>query len=138
MVFVIPSGAPEWYIRWLGDIAQTAGIRSWNTITEPAAVVAGYELIPEPGQAYLIVNWDETELTVSFALSEEPSDHHPPGEYLQSVPRVMIRGVKRSMTGLPRMCLPEPLKYMGAKAQRIYANITGRSRELASRAGKIG
>ncbi|MGB8309508.1 MAG: hypothetical protein WCE65_06680 [Methanoregula sp.] len=137
MVFVIPSGAPEWYIRWLGDIAQTAGIRSWNTITEPAAVVAGYELIPEPGQAYLIVNWDETELTVSFALSEEPSDHHPAGGVFAISTACDDTGCKAVDDWIAQDVLARsPLKYMGAKAQRIYANITGRSRELYSQLAK--
>jgi len=73
IVFTIPSDAPEHYIPWLGRIAGAAGTFSWQTIDESQAVVAGYGLVPSPGDAFLIIRCDELELDASVVVAEDLS-----------------------------------------------------------------
>ncbi len=76
-VFAIPTDAPGWYTEWLGGIAHAQGIRSWHTLTEPAAIVAGYGVSPEAGHVYLIICWDETDFTARFVLFDDAPDRGP-------------------------------------------------------------
>ncbi len=127
VVFAIPRDVPEWYAGWLGVIAHAAGISSWYTIAEPAAVIAGYGLAPEMGQVYLIIRWDETDFSVSFVLSEEASDHGPAGGLRVIGTACDDTGYKAVDAWIAHDVLARNhMNYMGAKAQRIYEGITGR------------
>ena len=131
VVFAIPRDVPEWYAGWLGVIAHAAGISSWYTIAEPAAVIAGYGLAPEMGQVYLIIRWDETDFSVSFVLSEEASDHGPDGGLRVIGTACDDTGYKAVDAWIAHDVLARNhMNYMGAKAQRIYEGITGRIGEL--------
>jgi hypothetical protein len=72
IVFTIPPGAPDHYIRWLGRIAGTAGAPSWQAIDECRAIVVGYGLSPVHGESFLIIRCDELELDASV-VAEDPS-----------------------------------------------------------------
>jgi molecular chaperone DnaK (HSP70) len=125
VVFAIPPEVPEWYAGWLGSCALFAGIRSWHTLAEPAAVIAGYGLSPESGQVYLIIRWDETDFSVSFVQSKEASDQCPAGE-------LRVTGTASDDTGCRApdgwiaqdVLARNQLKYTGANAQRIHEGIT--------------
>jgi molecular chaperone DnaK (HSP70) len=131
VIFTIPPDVPEWYTGWLGSIAHAAGIRSWHTLAEPAAVVAGYGLAPEPGQVYLIIRLDETDFTVSFVLSEEASDHCPAGGSQVTGTACDDIGCKAIDGWIAQDVLARNhMMYTGAKAQRIHEGITRRIGEL--------
>ena len=130
VVFAIPPDAPAGYAGWLGDIARAAGIRSWHTLPEPAAVIAGYGLVPEPGQVYLILRWDETDFSASFVRSEK-TQQSPAGE-------LQVTGTACTDTGCnvldgwiaQDVLARSHLNHGGGKAQRICEEIAGGIREL--------
>ena len=131
VVFAIPPDVPEWYTGWLGDLAHAAGISSWHTLTEPAAIIAGYGLATEAGQVYLIIRWDETDFSVSVVLSEEASDHGPAGGLRVIGTACDDTGHKAVDAWIVHDVLSRNhMNYMSAKAQRIYDGITGRIGEL--------
>ena len=72
IVFTVPSDAPEHYIQWLGCIAGAAGVPSWQTIDESRAVIAGYGLVPSPGDGFLILRFDELEIDARVIVVEDP------------------------------------------------------------------
>jgi hypothetical protein len=92
IVFTVPSDAPEHYIPWLGRIAGAAGTLSWQTIDESRAVVAGYGLVPSPGDAFLILRCDELELDASVVVVENLSA----GRVFSSI---VVRGKATEPTG---------------------------------------
>jgi len=131
VIFAIPSESPEWYTTWLGSIAQAAGFREWHTVTEPAAIIAGYGLTHEPGKNYLVIYWDETDLSVCFV---GPDDTEDPG----SAGAFAVTGAACDHTGCSTMemwiaqdilarC---PAKFTGKRAQRIRDEMTGKIKEL--------
>ena len=130
-VFAIPAGAPEWYAGWLGGIARTAGIGSWEMLDEHAAALAGYGLSPAAGQVYLVIRWDETELTVTFVRYEDVSGDCPAGG-------IRVIGGASDDTGCRAIdgwiaqdvLARNRMSGTGAKAQRIHDGITRRIGEL--------
>ena len=131
VVFAIPPDLPEWYTGWLGDIAHAAGTSSWHTLTEPAAVIAGYGLATEAGQVYLIIRWDETDFSASFVMSEVSSDHGPAGGLRVTGTACDDTGCKAVDGWIAHDVLARNhMNHRGAKAQRIYDGITGRIGEL--------
>ena len=131
VVFAVPPERPEWYTAWLGSIARAVGIRDWHSVTEPAAVIAGYGLTLEPGKDYLIISWDETDLSVSFVRSGDGSDPASSGE-------PGITGTACDQTGCSAMDMwviqdilaRSPVKFTGKKAQQVREGMTGRIGEL--------
>ncbi|MFZ1957611.1 MAG: hypothetical protein WAU46_00815 [Methanoregula sp.] len=133
VVFAIPKDVPEWYTGWLGSIADAAGIRSWHTLAEPAAVVAGYGLSPEAGQGYLIIRWDETDFSASFILSEGASDQCPAGGPRVTGTACDDTGCKAIDGWIAQDVLARNhMMHRGPKTQRIHDKITGRIGELYS------
>jgi len=131
VVFAIPPDAPAWYAGWLGGIAGSAGIRSWHTLAEPAAIVAGYGLSPGAGQVYLIVRWDEMDFSVSLVRSEEVSGQCPDGELRVTGTACDDTGCRAIDGWIAQDVLSRNhMKGTGAKAQRILDGITGRIGEL--------
>ena len=136
VVFAIPKDVPEWYTGWLGSIADAAGIRSWHTLAEPAAVVAGYGLSPEAGQGYLIIRWDETDFSASFILSEGASDQCPAGGPRVTGTACDDTGCKAIDGWIAQDVLARNhMMHRGPKTQRIHDKITGRIGELVQPAG---
>ncbi len=127
VVFAIPAGAPDWYPGWLGTVARGAGVTSWHTVDEHTAAAAGYGLVAGEGQEFLIVRFDETDLTVSVIRSEGIPDHSLPGP-------MRVGGTACDDTGCrtldgwiaQEMLARSRMKYSGAKAQRIYDGIMAR------------
>ena len=133
VVFAIPKDVPEWYTGWLGSIADAAGIRSWHTLAEPAAVVAGYGLSPEAGQGYLIIRWDETDFSASFILSEGASDQCPAGGPRVTGTACDDTGCKAIDGWIAQDVLARNhMMHRGPKTQRIHDKITGRIGEWYS------
>ena len=130
VVFAIPPDAPAWYAGWLGGIARTAGFGSWHTLDEHVSALAGYGLTPEAGQVYLIIRWDETDLTVSFVRPEEPGNGPAGG--------LEATGTACDDTGCGAIdgwiaqdvLARNRMRCTGAKAQRVLIGITGRIGEL--------
>lgn len=130
VVFTIPSDAPAWYAGWLGSIARASGIRSWHTLAEPAAVIAGYGLDPEPGQAYLIIRWDETDLSVAIIEAEAPEEG-PAGEPVVTGTACGDTGCRALDGWIAEDALSRNhLKRTEGKAQRIYDEIKGKIGEI--------
>ncbi|HVP96220.1 hypothetical protein [Methanoregula sp.] len=130
VVFALPPESPEWYTAWLGSIAQAAGIRYWHTVSEPAAIVAGYGLIPEGEKDYLIIRWDETDLSASFIRSDDASDEGSAGG-------LIVTGTAYDNTGCSAMDLwvaqdildRSPVKFTRGKEQRLREEMAGKIKE---------
>ncbi|MDD1693210.1 MAG: rod shape-determining protein, partial [Methanoregula sp.] len=75
VVFSIPHNAPEWYTGWLGSIAHTTGLASGQMINEHTATAVGYGLSINEGQTFLIIRFDEMDISVSVILHEGSSGH---------------------------------------------------------------
>jgi molecular chaperone DnaK (HSP70) len=78
-VFSVPAGAPAWYAGWLAGIAHSAGFTACHTMDEYSAAAAGYGLTVEEGQAFIILQFDETGLVVTL-VRRALDGMHPLGE----------------------------------------------------------
>jgi molecular chaperone DnaK (HSP70) len=130
-VISIPQDAPDWYPGWLDGIARSAGIQSCHTITEYLAAAAGYGLSFGEGQIFLVVRFDETDLTVA-ALRYG-------GETSQTgVREVKVMGMACEDTGCQALdswiardiLARNRVRYSGAQAQRMSAVIMERIGEV--------
>lgn len=131
VAFAVPRDAPEWYAGWLGSLAHAAGIRSWQTLDEHAAAVAGYGLLPEAGQVYLIVRWDETDFRVTFVRSEEVSDRYPEGGLMVTGKACEDTGCRAIEGWIAQDVLARNrMKCTGVKAQMVHDAVTGQIGEI--------
>ncbi len=139
VVFAIPAGAPEWYAGWLGTVARGAGVMSWHTVDEHAAAAAGYGLVAGEGQEFVVVRFDETDLTVSVITSEAIPDHSLPGPMRVAGTACEDTGC-RALDGwiAQEMLARNRPKYSGAKAERMYHRILGMIGEVHGQLAAAG
>lgn len=139
VIFSLPVDAPEWYAGWLGSIADATGLVSWNTLDELTATVAGYELPVKEGQVFIVIHFDETDLSVSIVRGLDAST--PP-----SAGGLRVAGQAGDNTGCRAidtwiaqdMLAGTGLKYAGEKTGRIRDTILKRMGEVYGQLADTG
>gem|GEM_PF-5902750 len=104
MIFTIHPEAPARYTVWLGELAESAGFRTFGMIDEPSAVAAGYEIPVSAGLPFLIIDFANTAIDILVVVPEYDSGKIPgSGPGFPEDPRKISAG-RGSMPYLPGTC----------------------------------